>query len=325
MTQQFSRREMLARSGIVGIGAAATLATAQAAAHPSETPQTPARKPEFSYCMNTGTIRGQKLPIEQTVDILGEVGYDGIEPWTGEIARYEEDGGSLKDLKKRIADLGLKVESAIGFARWIVNDDDERKKGFEDIKRDMDRLRQIGGTRIAAPPAGANRGDHVNLFAAAERYGQLLELGAQMGITPQLESWGPSPTLSRLGEVMFVVCECGRSDALILPDVYHMYKGGSDVAGLRMIDGRIIQVFHMNDYPADPPRSEITDAHRVYPGDGGAPMDDVIRNLAYIGFQGALSLELFNRDYWQQDVKEVTRTGLAKMKAAVAKAMEATP
>jgi 2-keto-myo-inositol isomerase len=142
-----------------------------------------------------------------------------------------------------------------------------------------------------------------------------------MGVRPQLESWGPSKTISRLGEVMLVVCECGRPDALILPDVYHMYKGGSDVAGLRMIDGRIIEVFHMNYYPADPPRSEIGDADRVYPGDGVAPLEDVIRNLAHIGFRGALSLELFNRDYWQQDAAEVAETGLAKMKAAVAKAL----
>ena len=31
-----------------------------------------------------------------------------------------------------------------------------------------------------------------------------------------------------------------------------------------------------------------------------------------------LSLELFNRDYWKQDPLEVAKTGLAKVKAAVA-------
>jgi sugar phosphate isomerase/epimerase len=318
MTQTVTRRELLTHAPLAGVGAAAALAMPgpqSAAAEPS-----PPENAEFRYCLNTGTIRGQKLPLDKTVEIVAEAGYDGIEPWTGEIARYAEAGGSLKDMKNRIADLGLKVESAIGFAHWIVNDEVQRAKGFENVKRDMDLVRQIGGTRIAAPPAGAHRSGEVDLLAAAERYAQLLELGKQMGVRPQLESWGPSKTISRLGEVMFVVCECGRPDALILPDVYHMYKGGSDVAGLRMIDGRIIEVFHMNDYPADPPRSEIGDADRVYPGDGVAPLDDVIRNLAHIGFRGALSLELFNRDYWQRDAAEVAQTGLAKMKAAVARA-----
>lgn len=319
MTRKVTRRNLLAHASLAGAGAATALTLAGTPSEGAE--PSPGREPEFRYCLNTGTIRGHKIPLDKTIEVLAAAGYNGIEPWTGEIARHAETGGSLKDLKNRIADLGLVVESAIGFAPWIVNDAAQRAKGFEDAKRDMDLVRQIGGTRIAAPPAGAHRSGDVDLRAAADRYAQLLELGQRMGVRPQLESWGPSKTISRLGEVMFVVCECGRPDALILPDVYHMYKGGSDVAGLRMIDGRIIEVFHLNDYPANPPRNEISDADRVYPGHGVAPLGDVIRNLAHIGFRGALSLELFNRDYWQQDVAEVARTGLSKMKDSVAKAL----
>ena len=38
-------------------------------------------------------------------------------------------------------------------------------------------------------------------------------------------------------------------------------------------------------------------------------------------FCGMLSLELFNRTYWEQDALEVARTGLEKMRASVRKAM----
>jgi sugar phosphate isomerase/epimerase len=77
----------------------------------------------------------------------------------------------------------------------------------------------------------------------------------------------------------------------------------------------------MNDYPADPPRDKITDAARVYPGDGVAPLTDLVRQLHRLGFRGLLSLELFNRGYWKQDALAVARAGLAKMKAVVAKAL----
>jgi hypothetical protein len=36
-----------------------------------------------------------------------------------------------------------------------------------------------------------------------------------------------------------------------------------------------------------------------------------------MGGEKVLSLELFNRTYWEQDPLEVAKTGLAKMKAAV--------
>ena len=78
-------------------------------------------------------------------------------------------------------------------------------------------------------------------------------------------------------------------------------------------------VFHMNDYPAEPPRAQITDAARIYPGDGVAPLGSLFEQLRATGFSGVLSLEVFNRDYWQQDPALVARIGLEKMKDAVAK------
>ena len=79
--------------------------------------------------------------------------------------------------------------------------------------------------------------------------------------------------------------------------------------------------YHVNDYPAQPPRGQITDAQRVYPGDGVAPLGDIFRMLREIGFRGALSLELFNRDYWRHEPAVVARTGLEKMRAVVRKSL----
>jgi len=126
--------------------------------------------------------------------------------------------------------------------------------------------------------------------------------------------------MKRLGELVFVATESGHPDACMLPDVYHIYKGGSDFEGLRMINGAAIHVFHMNDYPDNPPRATISDAHRVYPGDGVAPLSKILRVVDAAGFRGMLSLELFNRDYWRQDALDVARTGLEKMRATVQKA-----
>ena len=126
--------------------------------------------------------------------------------------------------------------------------------------------------------------------------------------------------MCRLSEAAFVAIESGHPSACILADVYHLYRGGSDFAGVTLLGARAMKVLHMNDYPAMPPRSEITDAQRVYPGDGVAPLGKLLRDLRAIGFEGYLSLELFNRDYWKEDASAVARKGLDKMKVAVAAA-----
>ncbi len=79
-----------------------------------------------------------------------------------------------------------------------------------------------------------------------------------------------------------------------------------------------MHVFHMNDYPAKPPRDVIGDKDRVYPGDGVAPIVDVLQTLRDIGFNGYLSIELFNPTYWSQDPHEVARTALTKLKSLTA-------
>ncbi len=99
--------------------------------------------------------------------------------------------------------------------------------------------------------------------------------------------------------------------------MYHIYKGGSDFAGLKAISATALPVMHMNDYPADPPRERIGDRDRIMPGDGVAPLPQILRSLRDNGSRAVLSLELFSQVYWEKDPLEVAKAGLAKMKAAV--------
>lgn len=312
---QLTRRDLLKNSCLVpAVGFSAALLP-RAAAADSE----PAASP-FRFCLNTSTIRGQDVGIVKEVEIAARAGYSGIEPWIDKIEAYVKAGGSLPDLKTRIADLGLTVESVIGFADWINEDETQRAAGLEQMKRDMALVRDIGGTRIAAPPSGG-REKQIELTAVTERYRALLELGKAEGVVPQLEVWGFSATIGRLSEAAYVAVAAGHPDACILPDVYHLYKGGSDFAGLKLLSGLAMHCIHVNDYPAEPPRDAISDAHRVFPGDGVAPLSQIFRDLHSAGFRGALSLEVFSREYWSRDALEVAREGLEKTQAAVERAM----
>jgi 2-keto-myo-inositol isomerase len=275
----------------------------------------------FNYCFNTSTIRGQKLSLVDEIKIAAQAGYQAIEPWIDEIEAHQQQGGSLDELKKRIQDSGLTVESAVGFAEWIVDDDVKRASGLERAKYEMDLVQKIGGKRIASPPAGAVEVSDIDYLKVADRYRALLEAGDQIGVVPQVEIWGFSQTLHRLGQAILVAVESRHPQACVLPDVYHLYKGGSDFTGLKLLNGSAVHVFHMNDYPATPPRETITDSDRVYPGDGVAPLHAILKTLCDIGFDGYLSIELFNETYWQQNPLTVARTALEKTQSLVEAAL----
>jgi sugar phosphate isomerase/epimerase len=143
----------------------------------------------------------------------------------------------------------------------------------------------------------------------------LLDLGRETGVMPQLEFWGSSPVLWHLGQVLMIAAVANDPDVRILPDVYHLFRGDSGFNGLKMLNGKLIEVFHMNDYPSDKSREEQNDADRVFPGDGSAPIHNIVRDLKNMGGEKVLSLELFNRSYWDKDPLQIAKTGLKKMKA----------
>ena len=227
---QVSRRRFHQAS--IAIASATVLGptlTSTVTAAPSDTPPI-ARNNKVKFCLNTSTIHGEVIPIVDQIAIAQKAGYDAMEPWLRDIDKYTSQGGTLSDLKKRIADAGLTIESSIAFANWIVDDDSARKKGLEQARKEMDIVTAIGGIRIAAPPAGATDGPPLNLDRAAERYHALLEVGRAAGCTPQLEVWGFSKNLSKLAEVLYVAAAAQHPDACVLPDIYHLYKGGSEVS-----------------------------------------------------------------------------------------------
>jgi sugar phosphate isomerase/epimerase len=321
MNERVSRRDVLAGAGL---GVAAGLALGGEGT-PARAVGKPRKGLPFRYCLNTSTLRGHNLSLPQEIEIAAQAGYDALEPWIGEIDAYVKGGGSLVELRRRIRDHGLTVESAIGFFEWIVDDESRRARGLEEARRNMDLVRQIGGLRLAAPPVGATDRSDIDLNRAAARYRALLDLGEKMGVVPQAEVWGFSRTLGTLAEAAHVAIGSGHPEACVLPDVYHLYKGGSPIRGVKLLSASALHVLHVNDYPAEPPREKISDADRVYPGDGIAPLDALFRDLREIGYEGVLSLELFNRDYWKQDALTVARTGLEKTRAVVRRALASRP
>lgn len=292
---------------VLGLSSAALMAPSLASAKPKSK-----QLSTFRYCLNTSTISGKNLGIEKYIEIAAEAGYDGIEIWIRDLQKYIDNGHSLDKLASKISKSNLLVESAIGFAPWLLNDE-----GMTQMKKEMELVKSIGGTRIAAPAAGIPVDHPLDLMKAGEKYAQLLEIGHEVGIKPLLEFWGSWPPFNTFGQALQVAANADHPDAILLADVYHLFRGGSGFECLKLLNGSALEVFHMNDYPGNKPRLDQVDADRIYPGDGAAPMHKILTYLKEMGGTKVLSLELFNKSYWEQDPLEVAKTGLSKMKEQV--------
>ena len=273
---------------------------------------------QFKFCLNTSTIRGQKLGLTKMIETAAKGGFDSLELWVMDVKEYKDNGGSMPALKKLIDDSHLTVEDAIGFAPWMVDDDAQRTKGFAQMKEEMQMMSEIGCKRIAAPSSGVKADQPLDLFKVGERYKKLLDLGRETGVKPLLEFWGGSPVFYHFGQALMACAAANDPNVCILPDVYHLFRGGSNFDCLKMVNGSMIDVIHINDYPSDIPREQQNDGHRVMPGDGAAPYKQILTDLKNMGGTKVLSLEIFNENYWKMDALAVCKLGVEKMKKVVA-------
>jgi sugar phosphate isomerase/epimerase len=255
-----SRRQML--GGAAGAIGAATVSALRSEAR-TQRPAAPGARPAdepFGYCLNTSTIRGNNLDIVGVVAAASKAGFHALEPWINEIDAYVAKGGSLKDLNARIADAGLTVENAIAFNSTLDDDDARRAASMEKLKIDMDKVAQIGGSRIATTPGGSRVA--VSLDNAAKYYRAALELGETTGVLPLLELWGTHPVLGPLSHGIYVTAAAGRGDASLLLDTFHLYMSGSPFEGLKQVNGASMHVMHVNDYPQVADSSTLNDGSR---------------------------------------------------------------
>ena len=123
---------------------------------------------DFIYCLNTSTIR--PTPLLEKIRVAGRAGYQAIEPWNDEITDYLDQGGTMADLKKALADAGLKVVSVIALHSWVTTEGAEYAKALDECRRRMDQAIQLGSPYIVASPPQ----EVVDLGRATERFAELM-------------------------------------------------------------------------------------------------------------------------------------------------------
>jgi sugar phosphate isomerase/epimerase len=265
----------------------------------------------FTYSLNTSTIR--PTPLLEKIAVASRAGYQAIEPWNNEVNEYLEQGGTMADLTKAIADHGLKVVSVIALHGWVTAEGDEYRRVLDECARCMEQAVALGSPYIVASPPR----EVVDLGRAAVRFGELVRLGRGLGVEPSMEFLGFVDGIKDVASAWAIAERCGEPGATIVADVFHMMRGGGSIDDLLRVPGDRIACFHVNDLPAIPDPLSQTDADRVMIGEGIADLPRVFENLRAIGYRGPVSLELFNRDLWTRDPFEVVKTGLDRIKALV--------
>ncbi|MCP5061557.1 MAG: sugar phosphate isomerase/epimerase [Ignavibacteriae bacterium] len=307
------RRKFIQTSALTGVA----LTTGLPLTYAKENTAHQQGKSPWPICLNASTIRPASL--EEKINVASKAGYDALEPWIGDLEKYEKEGGDLKELGGKIKDKGLFIPNIIGLWDCMPMDDQDFKASLTATRERMRMSAAIGSKHVAAIPV-PDREDF-DVETGIRRYRELLKIGRdEYGIIVAFEFVGFFKGIHRFGEAAGIAIDANDKDACLIMDTFHLYRGGSGFNSIKHINPDFIADFHFNDVPSTTPRNELGDKDRIYPGDGILPLVQLLKDLDSINYRGPLSLELFNREHWKQNPLDVASTGLKKIMDLIVKA-----
>ncbi len=262
----------------------------------------------FRWALNASTIR--PTPLLKKIEVASAVGYEGIELWHDEIEVYLGSGGSLKELRSALDGAGLCVPTTIYLGGWFDCSETEFPLVLESSRKRLEQAAEVGARHVIAGPAPGR----ADVRIGAKRYRLLLEEGLKRGVRPAMEFLGFVEQINTIEAAVEIIRIADHREATIVIDPFHIFRGGGSFASLSTLSPTEIAISHFNDTPSLPPRLQQHDRDRVMPGEGHLDLEGYVGLLKGIGYDGWLSLELFNEALWLKDPFEVARVGLEKMR-----------
>jgi 4-hydroxyphenylpyruvate dioxygenase len=248
--------------------------------------------------LNHATVRS--VGPQVCAEAAAAAGYDGVGLWAMDLPAGERD---LAALRERLPLPVVEIDVAAWFARPAEAD------AARSALRDAAAKAAALGAPVVVTAAPSERVDG----AADEALHRVAEDVAAHGVTLALEPLCQAAELSTPARVAAMLERVGHPRTTIAFDSFHAAVAGASPEEVAAV-AEHIAIAHVADAP-DLPRERLLEPHkhRVPPGDGVQPVAEYLDALAGAGYDGALSVDVFNEELWSRDAVEVAGSSLAAL------------
>src|SRR5438105_14910105 len=246
-------------------------------------------------------------------DVAGYAGggCPAVEVWLTKLEKHLE-AASAADTRQLLADHGVTPAAAAYQGGLLLSQGEQRKAHFDHLRRRLDLCQALGIPTLVLVADFAHAPDQPALGRAVVSLAQAAQWAAGFGVNLALEFRGADTFCSCLDTALTLVEQCGEPNVGVCLDVFHYYKGASKPEDLDRLTPRNLAHVQVCDV-AGVPRELMTDADRVFPGEGDFRLEPIVRKLRQIGYTGYVSVELMNPVVWQAKPSQVAELGMAAL------------
>ncbi|MFT4226941.1 sugar phosphate isomerase/epimerase family protein [Micropruina sp.] len=254
-------------------------------------------------CISTVSLGGT---LVEKIEAIAAAGFDGIELFDADL---RGSGLSAGEVARRCRDVGLDIECYQPFRRAEGVPDEEFADVIARFTAELTVMRGLGTDTIVivsnTDPDAIADPDH----SAA----QLAALGAiaadhGMGIMFEALSWGTQ--ISRVAHAWDVLQRAGYPRQSLVLDTFHLLALDDDARDVAALPPDALGLVQLADAPAlTMDLIQWSRNHRCFPGEGDLDVTDATRAALGAGFDGAVSLEIFNPRYRELPPRQIAQRG----------------
>src|SRR5881628_3250952 len=211
---------------------------------------------------------------------------------------------TLAAAKSVLTDLGLTPVSSAAVLQDIWIPGPARAASLETWKKRCEQFATIGLQKIYCPSTTNRRVTAEDFKATPAAIREAGDIAKQFNLTSMIEFTRASTHLATLSSSLKMIREAAHPNVRPMIDFFHFWSGMSKFEDLDMLRPGDLAHAHFQDI-LDTPRELIDNNGRVIPGDGNAPVVQILKKLSEKQYRGALSDELFLMELVQGDPFDV--------------------
>lgn len=257
--------------------------------------------------------------FQEKLSSIAAAGYDGLEIFENDFLAY--DGGP-KEVGQMIRDAGLEITLFQPFRDFEGMAEPHRARAFDRAERKFDVMQELG-TDLMLICSNTSQAALGGIDRAADDLAELGERAAKRGLRVGYEAlaWGRHVNDHR--DAWEIVRRADHPSVGLILDSFHTLARKTDVDTIRSIPKDKIFIVQLADAPLIDMDLLYWSRHfRTMPGQGDLDVTGFMRAVAATGYDGVLSLEIFNDQFRGGSPKSISidgRRSLLNLMDAVAR------
>jgi sugar phosphate isomerase/epimerase/4-hydroxyphenylpyruvate dioxygenase-like putative hemolysin len=250
--------------------------------------------------------------LEDKLSAAAAARFHGVELFESDLVA---SSWSPRRVAQECARRGLSIDLYQPFRDFEAVAPDVFAANLRRAERTFDVLEQLGArTLLVCSSVSTDAVDDDDL--AAEQLHELAGRAERRGLRIAYEALAWGRFVRTYPHAWRIVRRAGHPALGLCLDSFHVLSRGDDPAGIRVVPGA--KVFHLQ--LADAPRLnmdvvEWSRHHRLFPGLGSFDLPGFVGHVLSTGYDGPLSLEVFNDVYRQADPRHAAIDGMRSLLA----------